>query len=744
MIRSPILITLSSIFLATLTAPAPAQSSFIGWGGQVFDGRIPSQTFIRISSGYQHTLAMRPDGTAVGWGVNTYGLCDVPVLLPGLSFADISTSDRHVAAVLSDGSVIAWGNNSSGACTVPALPAGLTAVEVACGGDGSSAHTVIRLSDGTLMAWGSSFEGQLALPTLQPGQQFVKITAGGVHTSGLVNDGTIYTWGDNHFGQCNVPLPAPGLVYTDVSAGQYHTLALRSDGSVFAYGRNVSGECNVPTLPAGLTYTSISAGHYHSTAVRSDGAIVAWGYGADGQCQVPSPPPGLSWTRVTAGGRFTSGVRSDGRLIEFGKGPNMPVFADGVDAVEVAPGLVHNVARGSDGSIAYWDTTSFSPFLLTPPAGRSCVQISSAGQAPGFLLMRLDDGSVIAGGFYDFHGVQLVPALPVGVRYVDVEASFHHSIALRSDGTAVAWGQNNFGQCNLPALPAGMTYVDASVGQFSTLVLRSDGVLLGCGAPQGGILNVPTLPAGVTYTSIDAGFYHAVAMCSDGSVQMWGDNLSGQCTAPALPNGMAYTEVVAGSYTTLARRSDGALIGFGEVSGVRMPLAGSSFAEIENVGNVFVARLEGAVPLPVSYCTAKLNALGCLPSMRWNGIPSASAGSGFTIQCVNARNQKPGLLLYSLTGQATFPAHGAILCVNAPIRRALGVSSGGSASGDDCSGILATDFNAFAVGALGGNPSLALQVPGTVVDAQYWGRDPGFAAPNNSMLSNGLHFTMGN
>ena len=52
-----------------------------------------------------------------------------------------------------------------------------------------------------------------------------------------------------------------------------------------------------------------------------------------------------------------------------------------------------------------------------------------------------------------------VPALALGITYTFASAGRDHIVLLRSDGTAVAIGDNRHGQCNLPALAPGLSFV---------------------------------------------------------------------------------------------------------------------------------------------------------------------------------------------------------------------------------------------------------------------------------------------
>jgi hypothetical protein len=137
---------------------------------------------------------------------------------------------------------------------------------------------------------------------------------------------------------------------------------------------------------------------------------------------------------------------------------------------------------------------------------------------------------------------------------------------------------------------------------------------------------------------------------------------------------------------------------------------------------------------PSTYCTAKTNSLGCVPAIDFTGSPSTGGADDFVVRASEVLNNKSGLLFWGAAPAAS-PFHGGTRCVAAPFVRTPVQFSGGSATGNDCSGRFAFNFSHAYMSSSG-------LAPGSTAYAQYWYRDPGFVSPNEHGLTNGLAFTV--
>ena len=216
-------------------------------------------TYVQVSAGGWHSLALGSDGNAYAWGVNTYG-----------RLGDGTTNDRHAPVRV----------KTPDRKTYPDLPKDFTYVQVSAG----DFHSLALGSDGNAYAWGWNSNGRLGdgttndrytpvrvktpdrntYPDLPKDFTYVQVSAGWDHSLALGSDGNAYAWGVNWFGQLGnntssgyndtnpVPMRAcdpanptdtsKGLQAAQVSVGYEYSLAVCSDGNTYAWGNNQYGQ----------------------------------------------------------------------------------------------------------------------------------------------------------------------------------------------------------------------------------------------------------------------------------------------------------------------------------------------------------------------------------------------------------------------------------------------------------------------------------------------------------------------
>src|SRR5262245_21583955 len=128
-------------------------------------------------------------------------------------------------------------------------------------------------------------------------------------------------------------------------------------------------------------------------------------------------------------------------------------------------------------------------------------------------------------------GSQVVVPPTAMTDLVAVAAGGWHCLGLKDDGSIVAWGRNNYGQCNVPAPNSG--FVGVAGGEDHGLGLKANGSIAAWGDNHYGQRNVPAPNGG--FVAVAGGANHSLGMKANGSIVAWGYNGSGQCNVPA-PN----------------------------------------------------------------------------------------------------------------------------------------------------------------------------------------------------------------
>jgi alpha-tubulin suppressor-like RCC1 family protein len=203
-----------------------------------------------------------------------------------------------------------------------------------------------------------------------------------------------------------------------------------------------------------------------------------------------------------------------------------------------------------------------------------------------------------------------------------IEGGFKHSLSVCSNKTAMAWGQDVYGQLgnstsipysNIPVSVISLTGIVAiSGGYYHTVALKDDGTVWAWGDNQYGQLgdatntnsSVPVQVSSLTgITAICAGFGHSIALKDNGTVWAWGDNSYNQfgngdfinSNVPVQISTLTnITAIAAGGYHTIALKNDHTIwacgyniygqIGSGSTAGtIDVPVQISSLTDITSI-----------------------------------------------------------------------------------------------------------------------------------------------------------------
>ena len=228
----------------------------------------------------------------------------------------------------------------------------------------------------------------------------------------------------------------------------------------------------------------------------------------------------------------------------------------------MATGQYHSLAICCGGGVAAWGSLNTYGQTTVPAGMGEVIEVAAGGDFwlddSGHSLALKRDGTLVAWGFDDDGGNRV----PAGLDQVKaIAAGRAHSLAVKADGSVVAWGSNPHGGITPP--PGLGNVVAVSARGYFSLALKSDGTVAAWGSNFDGIQWVDaTSPVGLRdVVAISAGRFHSLALKHDGSVVAWGYNSHGQTNVPSGLTGVV--AIAAGGFHSMALKNDGSVVAWG-------------------------------------------------------------------------------------------------------------------------------------------------------------------------------------
>jgi alpha-tubulin suppressor-like RCC1 family protein len=642
------------------------------WGrnnyGQLGDGtilnrsspvNIGTDSWLWVSCGYESSAGIKTDGSLWLWGLNSGGQLGTqnivnyssPVQIYGnnTNWKSVSVGYNHTAAIKNDGSLWTWGQNSYGQLGSNNLTAFSSPIQTALGGNdwiavaaGANFSLAVK-NNGTIWGFGLNAQGQLgdgnnanlSYPTqiIPYGTNWLNAAAGFGFGGAFGPLGTIST-------PTPTPSPSNSLSPTPTpSVTQPTPTPLPTTVSkLFLWGSNNFGQLGDNTtigrnFPAevfgdGTNWSHVSAGYRHFGGLKADGSMYMWGYGAQGQLAqdntttISTPIQNIitnrSWVAIACGRNFTGGLEtgftgptpsptsspsptpsSTMTPTPSGTGPTLtPTLTPLPTPVNIGANLwawgQNSYGQIGDGNYSY-DVNVSVPVLISSSGDWSYVggalQTSFAVKKDGTFWSW---GSNLVGQAAQnttSYTVSNPTQVGTNTNWQNVGWSYNYGVAIKADGTLWFWGEVPAGndtagfKSSPTQVGTGTDWVSVNGANRGTVhAVKSDGTMWVWGANAYGLFgngNAATTLALVSspiqmgtdtnWLNVGGGTSHVLATRKDGTLWAWGRNESGQLgdnttinrSSPVQVAGANYDYALGGHIFSLAIRKDGSVWSWG-------------------------------------------------------------------------------------------------------------------------------------------------------------------------------------
>lgn len=255
-------------------------------------------------------------------------------------------------------------------------------------------------------------------------------------------------------------------------------------------------------------------------------------------------------------------------------------------------------------------------------------QGSTISSGVGFSLALKTDGSVVAWG-NNSNGQATVP-LTAQSGVIAIAAGGIHSLALKEDGSVVGWGNPLYATVPVAAQSG---VIAISVTELHSLALKSDGSVVAWGDNGLGQTSVP-VSAQSDVVAIAAGQFHSLALKEDGSVVAWGSSSYGETTVPAAAQS-GVVAISAGSTYSMALKDDGTVVTWGwNFAGAQdVPTSAQSGVVAISAGyyHALALKSDGSV---IAW-GSDFNGESVVPAEAQSGIVGITAGAGISLALKN-------------------------------------------------------------------------------------------------------------